>query len=54
MKDVHVVGEQMTRNGHKMDELIGCAFRFETEFILGVTNPLPAHVTVLLHYHEFW
>ena len=21
--------------------------------ILGVTNPLPAHVTVLLHYHEF-
>ena len=26
----------MTRNGHKMAKLIGCAFRFETEFSSGV------------------
>ena len=32
VKYVHVVGKQMTRNGHKMAEFIGCAFHFETEF----------------------
>ena len=32
MKDFHVVGKKMTRNAGKMAKLIGCAFRFETEF----------------------
>ena len=33
VKDVYVFGKKMTRNGRKMAKLIGCAFRFETEFI---------------------
>ena len=32
MKDVHVVGKKMTRNAGKMAKIIGCAFRFKTEF----------------------
>ena len=44
MKDVHVVGKKMIRNVGKMAKLIGCAFHFETEFIL---NPSPTHPTAL-------
>ena len=32
MKDAHVFGKTMTKNAGKMAKLIGCAFRFETEF----------------------
>ena len=32
VNDVQVVGKEMTRNAGKMAKLIGCAFRFETEF----------------------
>ena len=32
VKDIHVVGKEMTRNAGKMAKLIGCAFRFESEF----------------------
>jgi hypothetical protein len=34
VKDFHAVGKKMTRNGRKMAKLIGCAFRFKTEFSL--------------------
>jgi hypothetical protein len=33
VKDAHVFGKTMTKNAGKMAKLIGCAFRFETEFM---------------------
>ena len=48
MKDVHVVGKKMTRNAGKMAKLIGCAFRFETEF----TKRLKLNGRYLDHYLE--
>ena len=38
MKDVHVVGKKMTRNAGKMAKLIGCAFRFETDFSYSIVS----------------
>jgi len=49
VKDIHVVGEQITRNGHKMAELIGCAFHFKTEFI---TNEKKARTRFLTCKNE--
>ena len=47
MKDVHEVVKKMTRNAGKMAKLIGCAFRFETEFTTSSN-----HICITLNLKE--
>ena len=38
MRDINEVAEKMARNGFKIAKSLGCAFRFESEFIYSLDH----------------
>ena len=43
MSNINVVAKKMARNGLKIANLLGCAFRFESDFIVGYRSYLETY-----------
>ena len=48
MKDINEVAEKMARNGLKIAKSLGCAFHFESEFIMTLERYIKGCLTYKL------